>query len=105
MVAKFDRRSALLVRTDRLRCKEAMKTAGRENPIAGSTHPATETWCGQSEHLLLIQVGCEPRKKSGRCRSVFLDFYLYELIRLRRDGRSPKFSKSAKKLILLRIDN
>jgi hypothetical protein len=40
MVAKFERRSALLVsETDRLRREEAMKTAGRENPIYGVTLP------------------------------------------------------------------
>jgi hypothetical protein len=40
MVAKFERRSALLVsETDRLRRQEAMKTAGRENPIHGVTWP------------------------------------------------------------------
>jgi hypothetical protein len=42
MVAKFDHLSALLgFGTDKLRRKEAIKTAG-ENPIHGVTWPATE---------------------------------------------------------------
>jgi hypothetical protein len=35
------------------------------------------TWCGRSEHILLIQVGCEARKIPADAEVFFLDFYLY----------------------------
>jgi len=58
-----------------------MKTAGRENPIAGQRIQQPSTCADSQKHILLIQVGCEP-EKVRRCRSVFLDFYLYRTYQL-----------------------
>ena len=64
--------------TDRLRCEEAMKTAGRENPNRwAATAQQPSTWRGRSEQILLNQVGCEARKIPAVAGVFFLDFSLY----------------------------
>src|ERR1700747_3847419 len=69
--------------TDRLRRQEAMKTAGRENPIHGGTVPGKpSTWRGRSEQIVLDQVGCEARKTPAEGGVFFLGFYLYRTTRL-----------------------
>ena len=64
--------------TDRLRCEEAMKTAGRENPNRWTIRvQQPSTWRGRSEQILLNPVGCEARKIPADAGVFFLDFYLY----------------------------
>ena len=77
MVAKFDRRSALLVSEQTgFVANRAMKTAGRENPNRGVAGPRNRAWSGRSEQILLNQVGCEARKIPADAEVFFLDFPL-----------------------------
>jgi hypothetical protein len=49
--------------TDRLRCDQAMKTAGRENQKRwATTSQQPSPWRGGSEQISFIQMGCEARK-------------------------------------------
>src|SRR5260370_6839287 len=49
--------------TDRLRCEQAMKTAGRENPKRwAATSQQPSPWRGRSEQISFIQMACEARK-------------------------------------------
>jgi hypothetical protein len=95
MVAKFDRRSALLVsRTDRLRREEAMKTAGGENPNHGATLLHNRAWRGRSEQISLDQVGCEARKIPAEAGEFFLASPFIELIRSWPKSALPTFLPS-----------
>ena len=75
----LDRGSALLVSEQtRLRCEEAMKTAGRENPNRWATVSSNRApGAGRSEQILLIEVGCEARKLPAGAEVFFLDFPFY----------------------------
>ena len=64
--------------TDRLRCKEAMKTADRENPNRWANVSSNRAHGrGRSEQILLNRVGCEARKIPASGEVFFLDFSLY----------------------------
>src|ERR1700678_2556315 len=92
--------------TNRFRCQEAMKTAGRENPkrwalvpsnrahgAVGQNNSRSIKWAAKQEkfqpkekcffltstfiELSLDQVGCEARKIPAEGEVFFLDFYLY----------------------------
>src|ERR1700758_5564923 len=64
--------------TDRLRCQQAMKTAGKKKPQSlGPGVQQPSTWCGRSKQILLIHVGCEARKIPAAGNVFSLDFYLY----------------------------
>jgi hypothetical protein len=68
--------------TDRLRCEEAMKTAGRENPNRWTKASSkSSTWRGSSEQILLHQIGCEARKSPAGVGVFFLTFLFIELTR------------------------
>jgi hypothetical protein len=64
--------------TDRLRCQEAMKTAGRENPNRWGTAPRNRAHgaVGQNNSRSIVwaekQENFQPREKC-----FFLDFFLY----------------------------
>jgi hypothetical protein len=67
--------------TDRLRCEQAMKTAGRENQKRWTTTSQQPSpWRGRSEQISFIQMGCEARKLSAAGEIFFLTSFI-ELIR------------------------
>ena len=64
--------------TDRLRCEEAMKTAGRENPNRWAIVPRNRALgAGGQNRSCSIHVGCEARKIPAGGEVFFLDFSLY----------------------------
>ena len=82
MVAKFDRRSALLVSdTDRLRRQEAMKTAGRENPNHGvawprnRAHGTEEQNRSRSINWAEKQENFRPMRKCFFLTSLFIELF------------------------------
>ena len=83
MVAKFDHCFCFVgFGTDRLRRKEAMKTAGTENPNrCAITRQRTELLGRKLEASLLNQSGWKARKHPAMGKYFFLTFPFIELIR------------------------
>ena len=91
MVAKFDRRSALLVSEQTgFVAKQRRKPLVEKTQIAGPTCLATKHLVRTIRTDPAPSSGLRSKKNSGRCRSVFLDFYLY------RTYQEPKRSHSCK---------
>jgi hypothetical protein len=68
--------------TDRLRCEEAMKTAGKENlNRCAITGQPTELLGRTLEPSLLNQAGWKARKHPARGKYFFLTFPFIEVIR------------------------
>jgi hypothetical protein len=67
--------------TDRLRREQAMKTAGGENPKRwATTSQQPSTWCGRSEQILFIHMGCEASKIPAAGEIFFLTSAFIEQI-------------------------
>jgi hypothetical protein len=92
MVAKFDRRSALLVsELTGFVAKRAMKTAGRENPIHGVTLPRNREHgaAGQDESRSIKWAEKQKKLQPGEM-CFFLDSSLYRTNRgLEFDSHAP----------------
>jgi hypothetical protein len=57
-----------------------MKTAGRENPKRwATTSQQPSTWCGRSEQISFIHMGCEARKIPAAGEIFFLTSAFIEL--------------------------